>query len=736
MLDHTLIRASTSLSLALSLCAGTMLAPPAFGNDLDDAPSQRGKSRVAARDAQGNEIELDIRRITLYRSGVGYFERQGEIRGDQTVELRFEAEQINDILKSMVLLDLDPDVGGTIETISYGSKEPLDRRLASYDIDISGAPDIAGLFRQLRGEEVRVTTNQGMTTGTILGIESRKSPVPRDSVEGPISRAYVNLVTDSGIQSVAIDGIMRFDFVDDDLNTQLQRALLALAEHRTDRLKTVDLVFRGPQDRARRVLLSYVHETPVWKTSYRLVLPDDESDAVTLQGWAIVENTTDQDWNNVQLSLASGRPVSFTMDLYEPIFARRPELPVPVAAALLGRTYSAGAGGYARTDADVAGMVAGEALKESELMRAGRRNEMAQMVADQAMLSAPSAAPFDGGAIDDAFSGMSGGPGAAASGGEVGEQFMYTLEMPVTLERQRSAMLPILTSPIAGRRVSIYNASDLGAHPMRGVQMNNNSGLHLLPGPIAVYDGSAYAGDSRIPHTSRDQTRLLSYSLDLDVRATTKSTSSSRTVRLKVVNGLIEQRMKNTKTTTYAFNNHDSARGRTLLVEHPKTPGWDLVTPDEPNETTESVYRFELGLDESEQRELEIVQERISFQRVGVTSIPLETLVGYAGDGRLSEAALNAIRRAASMQARINDLAETIAELDRETNAISDDQNRIRNNMGRIDRNSQLYGRYVAKLDTQEDRLEAILTEREQAESDRLNTQRELDAYLSDLDVD
>jgi len=735
MPNRTIHRRTARLPLAVALSAGSILASGVQAGG--DAPTRQDlRTRVAARDAQGNQVDLDIRRITLYRSGVGYFERHGSIRGDQTVELRFEADQINDILKSMVLLDLDPDAGGSIETISYGSKEPLDRRLASYDIDISGAPDIAGLFKQLRGEEIRVTTNQGVTRGTILGIEARKDPAPRDSVEGPITRTYVNLVTTSGIQSMAIDSILSFDFEDENLGAQLQRALTALAEHRTDRLKTVDLVFRGPEDRARRVLLSYVHETPVWKTSYRLVLPDDESDPVTLQGWAIVENTTDHDWENVQLSLASGRPVSFTMDLYEPIYAPRPELPVPVAAALAGRTYTSGRGDYAKLEALRQGGQGG-ARAEGEA-RARRANEMAEIVADQAMLSAPGAAPmdFDAGAIDDAFGGMAGGGGAAASGGEVGEQFMYTLEMPVTIERQRSAMLPIITSPVAGRRVSTYNASDISAHPMRGVQIANNSGLHLMPGPIAVYDGSAYAGDSRVPHTSRGQNRLLSYALDLDVRASVDRSNQNRIVRLKIVNGLIEQTLKNISTTTYRFDNHDSSRGRTLLVEHAKISGWDLVAPDEPEETTDDVYRFELDLAKSDQADLEVVQENVSFQRVGVTSIPLETLVGYASDGRLSEAALEAIRHAAALQAKINRLRDQVTALDRETQAITDDQNRIRNNMGRIDRNSELFGRYMAKLNVQEDRLEQILVERERTEAQRLEAQRELDGFLSDLDVD
>jgi hypothetical protein len=685
--------------------------------------------------AAENEADLDVHKIILYRSGVGYFERAGSITGDQTVSLRFETGQVNDILKSMVLLDLDPEVGGNVQTISYGSKEPLARRLDSFDINISGAPDIASLFQQLRGEQVSVTTNQGITQGTILGVERRTAPMANGDSGDTFQRTFVNLVTETGIQSLTIDGILRFEFTDDDLNEQLNRALMALAEHRTDRLKTVDLAFTGPDDRARRVMLSYVHETPVWKTSYRLVLPEDDDEALTLQGWAIVENTTDHDWNDVRLSLASGRPVSFTMDLYEPVFAPRPELPVPVTGALAARTYETGRmqRGLSPADAPMSKIASNERRM---------RQEASEMVMDQLAVTAPG----EGGAfaedeVDaDTFAGyrdyQNAAPTSAATGDDVGGQFMYTLDTPVTVERQRSAMIPIITAPIAGKRVSIYNPSDMPRHPMRGAQLVNDSALHLMPGPIAVYDTGAYAGDAQIPHTSRNQSRLLAYALDIDVIARTERDTISTTVNLKIVDGLLEETVKSQLTTSYMFDNHDSARGRDILIEHDRMPGWDLVRPEKPAETTDSLYRFEARVTAHNSSKFDVVQERVVHQRFAMTSYPLETLVAHATNGKASQAVVNAVREAAAMQSSINRLNEKVSRLDQERDQISRDQDRIRNNMSRIDRTSQLYGRYMAKLNEQETRLESIIVEREQTINQREQAQNELNQYLRDLDVE
>ncbi len=667
--------------------------------------------------------DLPIREITLYRSGVGAFAREGTVSGDASVSLRFETEQINDILKSMIVLDLD---GGRIGAVTYGSREPLARRLSSFGVDISQDPSIAGIFAQLRGSEVEVDLASGKVRGTILGVESRQSVVPAGDDAAVITEAYVSLVTGRGVRAIAVSRIGSFELTDPELAGELNKALAALAEHRADRMKTVDLSFNGKGER--RAVVGYVHEMPVWKTSYRLVLPEEDGDALTVQGWAIVENTTDADWTDVRLSLASGRPVGFTMDLYDPIFAPRPNIPVPVAGGLKPRTYAGGKAGKAQLG-DM------PALEMAESRRAGRQ-DMAYTLLNQATGDAGGGGEgsiFGGGRIEmDAES-----LGAAqASGEEVGGQFMYTVDGAVTLGRQRSAMLPILTTAIEGRKVSIYNPGDGLKHPMRGVELTNGTGLHLMPGPVSVYDAETYAGDAQLPHTSRGQERLLAYALDIDVRAKNAVRHDSELMKIRIVDGLLEQRFIERSKREYAFNSFDSNGGRMVVVEHPRNPGWDLVTPEVASETLDGMYRFEVELEANGEEELEVVEEHVRLHRIAVTSYDMETVLRFAKDGKMSDAVLDAVRQAWMMQREMNRFERVIGELDREQQVINEDQNRIRNNMNRLDRNSELWKRYYNKLNDQETRLEAMVTEREDANSKMERTRRELTDYIGGLDVE
>ncbi len=689
--------------------------------------------------AAGQADSVPIRKIVLYRSGVGYFERAGQVEGNAEIQLRFNAEQINDILKSMVLIDRD---GGRVDTVSYASKEPLAKRLASFGLNISNNPSVPELLGQLRGAPLRVVVAGEQITGTVLGVEERTLP-PRENQQ-PVKVPHLNLVTESGLRSIAITDVSSFEILDKELAAELNKALATLAEYRADRTKTVDLRFAGQG--SRRVVVGYVHEMPVWKTSYRLVLPETQPAAragqggatsggeVMLQGWAIVENTTDQDWKDVTMALVSGRPVSFQMDLYEPLYQFRPTMPVPTIPGVMPRSYGGGISGFDDTS--------------EGLNQAGGAGEQVMRSRRVGSPPPPAAAPAMERAFADAapkagYTGISGddladyAAASRAQAGEVGEVFQYTLDTPVSIERQRSAMIPILTSTIPGRRVSIFNLADGSEHPMRGIELVNDSSLQLLPGPISVFDGAAYAGDAQIGHVGQGDKRLLAYAIDLDVDAQTKSEARNTVVKLRIVDGLIEQTIKTQTSLTYTFKNKDEKRPRTLFVEHPKLGGgWDLVTPAKADNETQTHYRFVVEADAGKQVELPVVSERTMRQSMGVLDMDMTSLIAFHRDGKLSSAAIEAVRKAAGMQAAINETDRQINALNEQTRAITAEQSRIRGNMGTVERTSQLYTRYVTKLNEQETELEDINDRRNAAQEKLEQQRREFNEYLRGLNVE
>ncbi len=664
--------------------------------------------------ALGATVTLPVKGVTLYRSGVAYVERAGPVRGDVEVSLRFETSQVNDILKSLVAIDAG---GGAVRAVRYGSKDPLQRRLSSFGIDISDNPSMLEMLGRLRGAKVRLGSVDGPIEGTVLGTEQRQVGTAGGAGSAPqaLWEGFANVLTSAGVRSVSVQRMTSFEVLDPKLAEELQLALAALAESRDERSSTVDVAFGG--DGERRVAIGYVVESPVWKTSYRLVLPEETGGKPTIQGWAIVENTTDEDWTDVRLALASGSPVGFTMDLHEPLYVQRPEIPVPAAGLAVSRAYEGEIPMFTVTTAVERHEAAGDRA-------AGGRERATAALA----YSAPGAAGTLKAGIAEAMVG-------AATASTVGEQFHYEVREPVTIERQRSAMLPMVSAPVEGRRVSIYALADGGKHPMRGVEFTNGSGFDLPAGPVAVYDGAAYGGDAQISFTSRGTDRLLSYATDLDVEVSVDSRSARETRGLRIVDGMVEETARLRKETEYTLVSRDGSRGRTVILEQPKESGWDVVAPREGVKETDSGLRIETALKENESKKVVLGLERTTLSRVSVSTFDVGTMLQFQQSGKASAAVLEAVRMAALKQARINEAERGIARTQGELGAMQGDQSRIRENIKAVGKEAELYARYVQKLGEQESQIERLNEQLKALAAEREAAVRDLNEFVRNLNV-
>lgn len=712
------------IALALSLASGLCCALPTRS-----ALAGSGSALFAPNKAQG-DADLPIRRITLYRSGVASFERSGRLSGDATLRLRFENAQVNDVLKSLVAADLSGK--GTVQGVSYASNAPLARRLAAFGINLGDDPSMASLLGRLRGAEIKISSANGNVTGTILGAEMREEA--SGNAQKTIHVPFLNVVGQGGIQSVNLFDARSIELADPDLQAELMKALTAIAQQRQEQSRSLAVSFAGTGDRD--VAVMYTHESPVWKASYRVLL--DENAPTRLSGWAIIENTTDEDWADVRLSLVSGRPVSFTMDLQEPLFAYRPSVAVPSVGGMMPRIYE---------DA-VQDRFASQDKAKDELQAAGRKMSIAnrgQSVEGrrgQGSTESPAAAPaFEqsmrerDGAIGGALSSsMSTGADAAVTG----EVFHYDVSTPITIARQSSAMIPIVGADIKTRRVSILSPGPANQtrYPMRGMELTNSTDLQLLPGPLAIYDSGVYAGDSMIEQIGPGDTRLISYATDLEVVAVTEETSSSDMKRLRIVQGSFEMRSVSTQATTFKLRNKNEKASRTVILEQPRFGGFRLAESLKPTSETASLYRFEVELKPGEKRDFTVVQESAGTTTLGINAYDDRTILAWQQSGKVSPKVLDTFREVAKRQAAIKNLERKSADLDAEWKRISDDQNRTRSNMQAIDRNSDLYARYMKKLGEQE-------TQGEQIGADNINTrnelrkqQDELNKFLSDLTVE
>ena len=697
-----------------------------------------GGGAVPAAVATTGMDALPITSITLYRSGVGSFLRSGQVVDDAKVQLRFDVTQINDVLKTMQVLDLS---GGRVESVSYASKDPLARRMASFSLPIGDNPSMQSLLERLRGSVITLQLTEGTVSGTVLSTEVRKVPVAGTGAGGAgggsIDAAFVNLVTGTGIRSVPIASIGSFQLADKTLAEELNRALMALADSRGERSKAVEVTLDGAGKR--NIVVGYVHETPVWKTTYRLLLPETEdagspAPQAVMQGWAIVENTTDQDWQNVRLSLVSGRPVSFTMDLYEPLYLNRPDVPVPTLAGVMPRNYDAARDVAGRpgsndprmamrrgTEGGPTGGGRGIAPGSPPAPASAAVQELMQPAGPKA--GAPSGADF-----------AEYGAKAAASAREVGEVFQFTLNEPVTIERQRSAMIPILSGTVGARRVSIYNPGDRQDFPMRGVEITNGD-TQLLPGPLAVFDGSTYAGDATINQVAAKDKRLIAYAVDLEVNAETRSESQNNLTKLTIVQGVVRHSYGQRFTTTYVFTNKDTKRQRTIMVEHPRMDGWNY-TGAKPVEESATVHRFEVKAEAGKTAELKVVQERTMMEEAGVLGYDMETLVRYRSEGKLSQAVLDAFKAVATKQMAVQEQERTVANVSTQLDELRREQTRVAGIMKDLDRNSDAYKNLLQKLNSQEKQIDELTGQQKSGRERLVTLQRELNAYIAGLSVE
>jgi len=450
-------------------------------------------SIAVAQGGRGTPATADIpvRKVVLFSSGVGYFEHAGSVRGNGSTELRFKTGQINDILKSIVLQDQD---GGRVGAITYPSQDPLAKTLKSFQVDITQNPSLADLLTQLRGAHVSVQAQAERFSGTILGVEARQKPGEHGEVQVPV----LNLLTGASIRAIELQSISNLSLDDPQLQDELTKALSALVQARDQDKKPVTINFSGTGDR--RVRIGYVVETPIWKTSYRLLL-DDTGSGGRLQGWAIVENQTESDWNDVSLSLVSGRPISFIMDLYRPLYSTRPTVVPELFAGLRPQEYEAGMTADSTRSALGTVPAGGRGGRGAVQLRGRAQDQAAQQ------LPMPLSEVVVTGATDAWRLDANESVRAVAAAAKMGELFQYTVS-DVTLARQKSAMLPIVTDSVEVERLSIYNSSVLRTNPLNGVRVKNTTGKHLLQGPVTVLEKGNYAGDARIDNLPAGQERL------------------------------------------------------------------------------------------------------------------------------------------------------------------------------------------------------------------------------------
>ncbi len=647
---------------------------------------------------------LPVKRVVLYKNGVGYFEHSARVRGNQELGIDFTTGQLNDVLKSLTVVDLGD---GRISDIRYNSIAPLDERLRALRLPFGEQITQAEFLSALRGSRVEVSAKGESAAGRLLSVEQEDR-----TTDSHITYHVTtfSLVTDTGeMKNFELGPGVSVRLADRDLNSEVGRYLNLVGSSRARDLRrmTVSATGNGERD----IFVSYISEVPVWKSTYRIILPEKPGDKPLLQGWAIVDNTIGEDWKDVQLSLIAGAPQSFIQNISQPLYARRPEVALPESAMLTPQTHEGTMKEEAATSPGPPPPPPAGAPESRAYGVAGKilSNKDMAVSTEQPQVQAgmPMSIPMRGRAFDQ-FAQLQNAQVAQAQ--ELGDYFEYNIKQAITIGKNQSALVPILQSRIDAEKVTLWTANS-NQPALRALWMKNASGLTLDSGTFNIIDSGTFAGEGLIETVHPNERRLLSYAADTAVRVTSQAESKDLPVsRIQILKGVMFLSREHRDKVKYTIRNSDTA-SRQVVIEHPVRAGWKLVEADKPEETSASHYRFRVAVDPDKTNELTVEEVHQDVSRSMLTDITEHQVEVLAVENVMTPEIQAAFRRVLDQKNLISKLQSQRETRQKELDSINSDQARIRENMKALRGSAEekaLLARYTHQLDTQEDRLNLL----------------------------
>ena len=647
--------------------------------------------------------DLPITHMTLYKHGVGFFERRASLDGEKA-ELSFRVEEMNDVLKSLTAIDWG---GGQVLGVDYATPQSREERLAGCSIRLDDDRSLRDLLAGLRGRQVLLLLDQGEEVGgTLLGLDE----LPERQ---PVASSLVSLLLDDSeqVQTVNLGRVQGLEIQDErgvaDLRFFLQTALT----QEDYRQVTVRLT-PGEHD----LSVSYIAPAPTWRVSYRLVVEkaqEGEASALLL-GWGIFDNRLEEDLEGISLSLVAGMPISFVYDLYTPFTPERPvvEEESRVAAAPVefdeARDFAGAEPGAVRGAGVALGQAMQAAMAPAPMARA-RKAITREALAEAAPVT--------------------------TSGESLGELFQYTIGTPVTVGRGQSAMVPIVSADLSQRKDLLYNGAKMPTHPVATLRLRNETGLTLERGPVTVIDSGEYVGEAILPFTVEGGEIVVPYAVELGVKVREEGGSKRELRGLDIKGAYLLFEEWDIRWREYQISNSTNAV-QEVLVEHPRTAHYELFDTPQPKEHTGEYLRFEVGVEARGEATLKVQERRLAKRREELRKQSYEGLARYLRQGLIDRKSYSHVSELLKLWEKIGDHEQRLKAIEAERKKIYKSQQQIQGNMGALSKSGKegaLRARYVEQLEASEKQLRSLATKEAglRAEIERLKEQ--IDARLKTL---
>jgi hypothetical protein len=681
--------------------------------------SDRKTEDTVAGDAASR---LPVKRVVLYKNGVGYFEHSARVHGNQDLAIDFTTGQLNDVLKSLTAVDLGD---GRISGIRYNSIAPLDERLKALRLPFGEELTRVDFLAALRGARVEVHNGSDNATGRLLSVEKEKRFNEKgDSYEV----TEFSVMTDGGdMRNFDLGPGTSVRLAERDLSDEVGKYLNLIGSSRARDLRRMTISATGTGDRD--IFVSYVSEVPVWKSTYRIILPEKPNEKPLLQGWAIVDNTVGEDWRDIQLSLIAGAPQSFIQDISRPLYTRRPVVPLPQAAMLTPQTQEAS------MSAPAPASTAAETVAVSGAAPAFDAVSINGQIGDT-MKSSRAMHGQNFTALNSPFAAAS-QQQAEAEAKDLGDYFEYNLKQKITIGKNQSALVPILQSPINAEKVTIWNENTREIR--RALWITNSSGLTLDSGTFNILESDTFAGEGLIETVHPAERRLISYAADPALRVTMEQESSEKPItRIRIVKGLMYLTREQNDSRKYTLHNADTAP-RDVVIEHPARENWKLTAGPKPEETSASYLRFRIAVPAGQTGNLHIEEYHPESSEFVLTNLDERQVAFITQQRQITPAMQDAFRRVLDQKNKVDSLGTQIKVRQREVETITKDQARLRENMKALKGSAEekaLLQRYTRQLDSQEDRLNTLTKEISDLQEKQNQARTQLEQIVQQITLD
>ena len=613
-----------------------------------------------------SQAQLPVTRVVLYQNGIGYFERKGKLDGNM-LTLQIRPSQINDLLKSLTVIDRSE---GRAMSVSLPLEKTSAQILSELPEQVRGAGGLLDVLRVFRGARVTVSGTEGVATGRVVGVEPMQTLVD----ENVLNDWRLTLKTKSGSLKVyPVSAITNISMRDRTLALGLEQSLdVSLNE---GNWKPISLSVRLSGKSSHDLSVSYIVEMPLWKPAYRIVVGDDGKPL--LQGWAVVDNVSGEDWNNVQLSLVAGTPMSFVYDLHTPQFMKRVDL-TPRNRQVAMAPVIEHAGVALEDSVAPSGK---EALQKSYAKKRLGRSATGAMP-KPAPIMMDKAEQADDEMMEEIEEQMS----SSASGENVGALFRYDLQHPVTVPDRSSTLVSIINERVAGKEV-VYFRPELvrGAsqvHPYRAVMFENNTNFSLEKGPVSIFAGGTFVGEGFLDRMEQGSTTFLTYSIDGKVAMVPDSHNTQEGMRLlKIIDGMIVSEVLEVSASIYKVDNrHDE--DVVAYIKTMKRSGWKLRTVPAGTVELPDSFVVPVTVTKGGKAELKIDWVKPVVRRLAIdTSLSTNVLRLYLASGKAPANVQASIDKILKLKERIADIDQDHGRYQKQHNEATRDQNRVRDNL-------------------------------------------------------